>query len=399
MIKIPVDNCCGCTACYNACPQNAIKMVPNWEGFLYPSVDLEKCVHCNVCEKICPANNLKTTDHESKAKAYIVRTKNNADLINSTSGGFTMPMANWIFQNQGKVWAVTYDENWRVCHMEFSSADEAFSKTKGSKYVQSYLGDAFSQIKKELINGELVCFIGTPCQVHALKRFLKCEYENLITVDLVCHGVPSPKLWEMYIQYQEKNYNSKIRAVNFRNKTYGYHSGTMLVEFESGKQYTGSARVDLMLRSFFSEIASRPSCYQCDYKGKSRLSDFTIFDCWHMSELLNGKHDDDRGYTAVLIHSEAGLKLFEQIRGSYEVYETEADKVISLDGIMVENSAVAHPRRSDFYADIEEEDLLEHVKKYTGLRKKDFLIESTKAFTYKLGIMGALRKINKIINR
>jgi coenzyme F420-reducing hydrogenase beta subunit len=396
MTKIPADNCCGCTACYNACPRNAIEMKPDFEGFLYPRVDPQKCVQCNVCEQVCPAHNIKTADLENKAKAYIVRTKNNADLSSCTSGGFTMPLANWIFQNQGKVWAVAYDEKWRVRHMEFRVSNEEFSKTRGSKYVQSYLGDAFSQIKNDLINGELICFIGTPCQVYALKYFLKRDYANLITVDLVCHGVPSPKLWEMYIQYQEKKVNSKISAVNFRNKTYGYHSGTMLIEFESGKQYTGSARVDLMLRSFFSEIASRPSCYQCDYKGKSRLSDFTIFDCWHMSELLDGKYDDDKGYTAVLIHSEAGLEMFEQIREFYEVYAADTDEVISLDGIMVENSAVAHPRRGDFYVDIGKEDLLEHVKKYTGLRERDFLIESTKTFAYKLGVMGMLRKIKQL---
>ena len=399
MYKIPVDNCCGCTACYNICPKEAIRMKPDAEGFLYPEIDPEKCIQCGACEKICPVNISKTVNSEKEIEAYIVRTKNNADLISSTSGGFSMPLANWVFQNHGKVWAVAYDEQWRVCHMEFSAADEAFLKTRGSKYVQSDPGNAFSQIKEALDNGELVCFIGTPCQVYGLKSFLKHNYTNLITVDLVCHGVPSPKLWEKYIQYQQEKFGTKIRAINFRNKTYGYHSGTMLLEFENGKKYTGSARVDLMLRSFFSEISSRPSCYACDYKGKHRVSDFTIFDCWHMSQLLDGQYDDDKGYTAVLIQSEAGAKVFEQIRESYEVYETDPDKVIAMDGVMVENSAVPHPLRKDFYKDLDEIDLLEHLKKQTGLKKKDFLLEGVKSFAYKLGLMGALRKLKSSLKK
>lgn len=144
--------------------------------------------------------------------------------------------------------------------------------------MQSDLGDCFSEIKKHLMQETKVCFIGTPCQVYGLKSYLRKEYDNLVTVDLVCHGTPSPKLWKKYLDEQKDKYHSEIDDIVFRNKTYGYHSGTMRIRFKNQFVYYGSARVDPMLKSFFAEISSRPSCYQCHFKSVERCSDFTIYD-------------------------------------------------------------------------------------------------------------------------
>ena len=182
--------CCGCTACFNICPKKCISMQPDKEVFLYPIVDKKQCVNCGLCEKVCPILNYKTIEKKIPA-AYVIRTKNQNDLMQSTSGGFSTPLAQWFFSKGGSVWTASYDDNWNVVHREFTKDDVEFSKTRGSKYVQSYLGDTYTKIQDELKKGRWVCFIGTTCQVYGLKAFLKKDYENLITVDLVCHGTPS----------------------------------------------------------------------------------------------------------------------------------------------------------------------------------------------------------------
>lgn len=387
--------CCGCTACKNICPQQCIKMEPDFEGFLYPKIDKEKCIECDACVRVCPVLKHQVIQDQYQ-EAYALRTKNDSDLKASTSGGFTTPLALWLFSQNGTLWTANFDEEWNVCHEKFDSADLRFKTSKGSKYVQSDLKDTFSNIQEELNNEKMVCFIGTTCQVYGLKSFLGREYDNLVTVDLVCHGTPSPKLWKKYVEYQEKCYGAKIEEVNFRNKTYGYHSGTMMIKFDNGMKYTGSARVDFMLKSFFSEISSRPSCYSCAFKDKYRVSDFTIFDCWHMEDLVFGVQDDDNGYTNVLIQSEKGKQIFKQIREQYDAYAVDVEKAIALDGIMVEHSATPHVGRCEFYKDIEQHDLKTHIEKHIKIKKIDYFLEASKTIVYKLGLMNILRKIRRV---
>ena len=161
------------------------------------------------------------------------------------------------------------------------------------------------------------------------------KYETLVTVDLVCHGTPSPKLWDKYLEYQKNNYHSEIEDISFRNKTYGYHSGTMRIQFKNGKTYYGSARVDPMLRSFFKEISSRPSCYQCYFKNLERCSDFTIYDCWHADQLVVGLADDDKGYTNLIVQSKKGEQVLEKIKQDFDIYPVDTERAIALDGIML----------------------------------------------------------------
>ena len=241
----------------------------------------------------------------------------------------------------------------------------------------------------------MVCFIGTTCQVNGLKSFLLRDYEGLITVDLVCHGVPSPKLWSKYLNYQRNKYHSEIKKISFRNKTYGYHSGTMKICFSNGKTYCGSARVDYMLRSFFKEIASRPSCYQCVFKTINRCSDYTIYDCWHASQLVLDLEDDDKGYTNVIVQSEKGKELLEQIKDAYEIFPVDTEKAVKLDGVMVENSAVPHEKRNEFYKDIDEKTLPEKVQQFIPITWKDQFIEKSKAVVYKAGVYQIIKNVLK----
>lgn len=393
MIRISEKaKCCGCTACANICPQKCITMCPDNEGFLYPQIDEEKCVDCHLCEHVCPILNHQPIKTDKLPKAFAVRTTDDKVLMESTSGGFTTPLAEWVFSRGGVIWCATYDERNRVIHKRFTGFDQDFAKSRGSKYVQSDLGFSYREIEKELKAGRLVCFVGTTCQVYGLVSYLRKPYENLVTVDLVCHGTPSPKLWEKYVEYQEEKYKSKIVKVNFRNKTYGYHSGTMLLEFENGRKYTGSARVDYMLNSFFSEISSRPSCYECPFKQINRVSDFTIFDCWHAGDLIENIEDDDRGYTNVLLQTEKAKKVLFELR-HIDAYEIECELAIRTDGIMIEHSAIANSKRKSFYEGIDTRKFNSFAHDKLNISVPDRIVERSKTLVYRLGLLKIVKRL------
>lgn len=388
--------CCGCTACYNVCPKNAIQMIPDEEGFSYPLVDNEVCIQCGLCNAVCPVENRQKSSSKM-VKSVVLRTKNADILKNSTSGGFFSPLATWILKHDGIVCAATYDKEFKVIHtiLEKNQENIDLSRVRGSKYVQSDLKDCFVKIKKYLDKGKYVCFVGTTCQVAGLKAFLRKDYKSLVAVDLVCHGTPSPKLWSKYLEYQKNKYNSEIKEISFRNKTYGYHSGTMKIEFDNGRIYYGSARVDYMLKSFFKEIASRPICYKCPFKTLERESDFTIYDCWHASELVSDLKDDDKGYTNVIIQSEKGDKVLEKISDEYDIYPVDTKKAVQMDGSMVLNSAKPHEKRREFYVGLAEEPLNKHIQKYIPITYKDFFIERAKVIIYRIGLYAILKRMIK----
>lgn len=386
--------CCGCTSCANACPKEAISMLADEEGFFYPVVDKVQCIDCGICRKVCPIENKPATS-ETVLESYVLRTKDSNVLIDSTSGGFITPLATYVLEHQGVICAASYDKEFKVKHIIWGKhvgGGYNLSNIRGSKYVQSSLDDCFTKIKRYLEDERMVCFVGTTCQVAGLKAFLRKKYDQLITVDLVCHGTPSPKLWDKYLNYQKNKYHSEILEISFRNKTYGYHSGTMKIRFANGKTYYGSARVDYMLKSFFNEIASRPVCYQCPFKMLERCSDFTIYDCWHATELVSGLKDDDRGYTNVIVQSEQGKHLLKQISDRYELYQTDTKKAIALDGIMVMNSAKSHVRRSEFYVGIDERTMDEQIQKFIPVKMTDILIERGKIIFFRLGIYQIAKK-------
>ena len=391
--------CCGCTACYNICPKGAIRMGADEEGFLYPRVNKEKCIECGLCNRACPIET-KPKVTEKVQEAFVMRSKDSGVLMNSTSGGFMTPLIDYVLNSGGIVCAASYDDEFKVVHTILEKKDEAaIKKIRGSKYVQSDLGDVFSKIKDYLKANQMVCFVGTTCQVNGLKAYLQKDYEQLITVDLVCHGSPSPKLWKKYLEYQKEKYHSDIKEIVFRNKTYGYHSGTMKICFFNGKIYFGSARVDYMLKSFFKEIASRPICYQCPFKTLERCSDFTIYDCWHAANLVSDLKDDDRGYTNVMVQSNKGHVILEEIKDAYEIYQVDNNKAIELDGSMVLKSAVPHAHRKEYYTDLESNDLRTHIKKYIPVTLKDQMIEKMKIYVYRCGLYEKAMKIKNMSKR
>jgi len=381
MPKIPVDNCCGCTACYNICPTSAITMQPNDEGFLYPVVDSSRCCNCNKCEKACPIN-YPPVLADSFADCAVAQNEDAEVLNESTSGGFIDALCKYIIdERNGYVVGVAYDSSFMPFHMITDSYDTAKS-FRNSKYAQSEMGDIFKSVLNLLNDGKLIMFIGTPCQIAGLKSFLKTDYDNLITVDLVCRSIPSPKLWRMYLDWQEERYGSKIKNVSCRKKTYGYHSGALEIVFENGKHYKGSNRVDYYMKSFHKDICSRLSCYDCQFKTKHRCSDFTVFDSWkpHMVTSPPLK-DNDRGYSNVIVHSENGRSIMADLKG-IALYPTDADRIFSVMGRMVDTSIEYKKERSAFYDELNKNGFYNAVRKYSHVSLKDRVIENVKPFRY-----------------
>ena len=391
---IEVNNkrdCCGCTACMNICPKKAIQMVEDEEGFLYPKVDKSLCINCGLCEKVCPIKN-QLENRSEISKAYVVRSKDLNILMSSTSGGFFSPLAQYYINKSGVVYGVGFGANFRIEHKRASNMAE-IEEFKGSKYCQSYLGNIFNEVKKDLQSNKPVVFSGTPCQVEGLLKFLVKKYDNLLTVDIICHGTPSPKLWDLYVEEQEKKYKSKIKNVAFRNKTYGYHSGTMKLEFENGKKYYGSARVDEYLKSFFTEISSRPSCYDCKFKKRNHNSDITIYDCWSFSKLVKNIKDDDKGYTNIIVNTMKGDNILNELNDMYSIYQVDLDSQIECDGIMVENSVIPHKNRENYYKELYKIGLKDNCNKYIKISTKDRIIEKSKLFLYRIGLLKFIKKM------
>lgn len=381
MPDIPVNNCCGCTACYNICPVGAIEMHPDKEGFLYPVVTKAQCIDCLKCEQVCPEKNPPAL-HEAYADVVVVQNSSEDVLSKSTSGGFVDAMYKYVIDEMhGYGVGVHYSDEFLPTHIVTDNYSHAVN-FRNSKYAQSELSDVFSQIKALLKADKMVLFVGTPCQVAGLNTFLQKQYDNLITVDLVCRSVPSPKLLREYINWQEKRFHSKVKKLTCRKKTYGYHSGTLEIEFENNRRYSGSNRVDYYMKAFHSDICSRNSCYSCSYKTKHRCSDFTVFDSFSAHKVTTQTlSDNDRGYSNVLVHTQKGKNLLYKL-SSLAIYKADADKMFEYTGSMESQSVKRKPQRDTFYLDLDELGFEKTVRKYVSVTLKDRVIEKAKPVVY-----------------
>ena len=221
---IYIDNpaeCCGCGLCASSCSQNCIMMSSDEEGFLYPSVQSEHCIHCGKCEKVCPVRNKEKTQRQSLKKAYAAFHRDKKIRFQSSSGGIFSAIAQEVIRQGGVVFGAAFNNAFEVEHIYVERVED-LSKLRGSKYVQSAMGETYKNVLNFLKSGRLVLFSGTPCQVSALKLFLNEKYENLITVDVICHGVPSPDVWKKYVNYRKrKDSRAELKEVYFRDKSGG----------------------------------------------------------------------------------------------------------------------------------------------------------------------------------
>lgn len=320
------NKCCGCGSCSEICPKHCIEMIEDREGFLYPCIDDEQCINCNLCRRSCPVLNVKdeTTFDQS---AYIVQNKDSNICRESTSGGMFTAIASEIIHRNGIVYGAAYDKEFRVTHQSAKTISE-LGKFRNSKYVQSSLNGTFKSVQMYLEHGVWVCYSGTPCQIEAIKQYLKKEYENLILIDVVCRAVPSPLVWKKYLHMIQRKTGLPIKNIRFRDKKYGYKYSTMDFTDTNGNSiYNMGVESDPMHRAFFSDICDRPCCYQCLFKKRYRESDFTIWDCFQVGR-FSKKLDNDRGATRVLIHSKKGIQFFETIKEQLEYVCVEPEKIV-----------------------------------------------------------------------
>nr|WP_304358182.1 Coenzyme F420 hydrogenase/dehydrogenase, beta subunit C-terminal domain [Clostridium paraputrificum] len=390
-------NCNGCHACANICPKDCIEMKRDNEGFLYPKIDMNKCIQCGLCEKVCPEIHLKE-EKKVEQDGYIIQIKDEEIRRQSTAGGAFTAISKWVLKNNGIVCGVTMDENLKIFHT-FVDKEEDLIKFRNSKYVQSTVGSmTFRQIKEYLRQNILVCFSGTPCQIEGLKAYLMKEYDNLITVDVVCRAVPSPLVFEKYIEVQNKQLNSRVKNIKFRDKFYGYKYSTMnVVTTDNNGGYHRGIESDQWLRAFFSEICDRPACHKCSFRKRYRLSDFTIWDCFNVSKFSKDM-DDDIGTTRMLIHTQKGKSVFEEIKPEIKYVKIDSDKLV--EGVKeMFKSPSANIRRSSFMEDLNKVSAEELFNKYFPNNAKYSIARYIRLTIYHLGIYSFVKRIVHFIKK
>lgn len=301
--------CTGCHACFNACPVRAIRMEEDEEGFLYPLIDPQLCVDCGKCQAVCPV--LTPVDRKGELASFACYAQDQEVHQSSSSGGVFALLAREVLAQGGYVCGAAFDRQFCVAHVIINDLC-GIDTLKGSKYVQSKIGDVYREVEDKLKTGKTVLFSGTSCQVGGLKSYLGKDYEHLLTVDLVCHGVPSPGVWRAYLSSIAKN--NKVVGVSFRNKSRGIHEATLDYSFENGSKYQEKYNESPYIKGFLKNLTLRPSCFECRFKGVKRCSDLTIGDFWAVKE-FHPDMDNEQGVSAVIVHTKNGLEWFRKING------------------------------------------------------------------------------------
>lgn len=337
MIEIKAkEDCCGCYACYNICPKECITMEADNEGFWYPKIDKDKCINCNLCEKVCPIIN-KPNSFLYKEKSYAVFNKNEKIRLESSSGGIFSILAEYVINNHGSVYGAAFDKDFNVKHIKITSLQD-IELLRGSKYVQSRTNDIFKSIKFDLKNNKMVLFTGTPCQVAGLQSFLQKKYDNLILMDIVCHGVPSPLVWQQYIDELKQNYKQDIKSIYFRDKSTGWKTYSVKFLFDKD-EYKNFGFKDIYMKGFLNDIYLRPSCYNCNFKGTS----------------------------LIVIHSEKGKQLFDELSEKMILNEVNLNEAIKYNSSMIK-SVKYNEKRNSFFAELNSgKELTDLIRIYTKI--------------------------------
>lgn len=342
-IKEPKD-CCGCNACAQRCPKHCIILTEDHEGFLYPKVNTELCIECGLCEKVCPVINQKPK--KGPLEVYAAINPDEQIRKESSSGGIFTLLAEKIIQENGVVFGARFDENWEVRH-DYTETIEGLAVFRSSKYVQSRIEDNYLKAEKFLKEKRKVLFSGTPCQIAGLKKFLRKEYDNLLTVDFICHGVPSTKVWRMYLDetcrnlikrgsssnFIDEGRRSYIEAINFKHKILGWKRFSFFLKLNSAfiqseKNTEGIFEPfseNAFMKAFLSDTILRPSCYQCPCKSGKSTSDITIADYWNIQQVLP-EFDDDKGISLVLTNTSKGENIFSSCNVIYKKTGYEESK-------------------------------------------------------------------------
>lgn len=325
------QECCGCHACVTACPAHCITMRADEQGFLYPVVDKDACTDCGLCEKVCPIINQNTS--RKPIKVYAAKCGDERVRMQSSSGGIFTLLAEAVIKEGGVVFGAKFTEHWDVAHAWTDSLD-GIAAFRGAKYVQSTIGNTYKEAKDFLLLGRKVLFSGTPCQIAGLKRFLRKDYEGLITVDVVCHGVPSPLVWQTYLADESSRNPCRppIESISFRDKTYGWKKYCFHIRYVGSNNMPSSGNV--YMKGFLNDLYLRPSCHACPARSGKSGSDIGLGDFWGI-EKHYPQIDDDKGISLVLINSNKGQELYgsitrEHIQAQFEEALSENPSIVQI---------------------------------------------------------------------
>lgn len=363
--------CSGCMACYNICPKKAI-LIDEKDGFFYPKIQNEICINCGLCKIVCPVlkkeneekdkyKSKKENDTNNLLEVYACKNSDEKIRMKSSSGGVFTLLAEYILEQDGVIFGAKFNESLEVVH-DYIEQIEDIDKFRGSKYLQSKMGNTYIKVKEFLDIGRKVLFTGTPCQIEGLLSYLRKDYDNLYTQDIICHGVPSPKVWRKYLEYKKEKNGEYPKKVNFRKKDILGWSKYQVSYTYSNKEENIHHDDDSYMKLFLRNFDLRKSCYECSFKEIYRKSDITIADFWGINE-VNDKFNDEKGISAILIHSLKGRELFNKIKDKIEYTKANINDIIKHNSCIC-ISTKYNEKREEFFEDLEKKDFEYIIQKY-----------------------------------
>lgn len=370
MIKLnsPYD-CCGCTACESVCGHHAITMLEDKMGFLYPTTDVQKCIDCGLCNKACPIIRYDSIeDKTANPKVYALHNKNLKVWQTSSSGGVFATMVDYAIGRNGIVFGAAYDECFAVRHRKAETQAEALA-FRGSKYVQSDMRGIYLEVRRNLRAGRFVLFSGTPCQVEGLKGFLMKPYDNLLTVDIMCHGVPSPKVFADYVKFIQTNSPFRLTCIYMKDKEFGWSYQNLRLYFGKHKSQFNTIVSNLWNKIFYSHLATRPSCHKCRFTNYLHSGDITIGDFWGI-ENSHPEFYDDKGISLLFANNKKGEQVWHAIKEKFEYIESDTKRCVQPN---LQHPAKEPEEKATFWKEYESIGFKKNIKRYYNIRNIDLI--------------------------
>lgn len=369
-VQTDPTRCTGCGACVQACPHDCIMLQQDEEGFDYPVVDDTCCVECGICESVCPANRDWRSLHETvtEPQLYAAWHLDSAIRQRSSSGGVFSALAQQVLNDGGVVFGAGFSPDLHLRHVAIQDWVH-LDQLRGSKYLQSSTEKTYVEARQALDVGKLTLYSGTPCQISGLYSFLGGNPQGLYTVDLICHGVPSPLVFERYLHYLELRSDNRVASIDFRDKRRGWRLFSMVVTMQDGSAFSKTLYKDPYLICFLRNLCLRPACMACPYAATQRIGDITLGDFWGIHR-SHPELDDDRGVSEVLINTSRGQRLFDASDSLLFTQECRLE-----DGMqqMLMGPSEASPKRAEFFADLALLSFEEIRRKYLKPRRVSLL--------------------------
>lgn len=346
--------CCGCSACEQICPKKCIRMVSDSEGFSYPIVDIDNCINCGLCEKVCPVLN-RYPEKKEPLKCYLGKSTDEKVRRNSSSGGIFAEIAKNVIQKGGVVFGVRFDEQWNAIY-DYTESLDGLKAFYGSKYVQANPKNAYTLAKKFLAEGRVVLYSGTPCVIAGLNHFLQKEYNNLVTLDIICHSIPSAKIWKRYLFELSEQNDAVIKYVSFRDKsnTWSHYSLCIKMETKNGDliNMVETKEKNAYMRGFLNDLFTKPSCSKCPARNYTSRSDITVADAWGVDR-FHPELNDEKGISHILINSEKGEEIFNSLKTCLDYITVSYEEILPRTlHLPLTASSKQNPYRDDFFRQI-----------------------------------------------